>query len=132
MYEELLRCLREHAKPWNCADNCICRDAVKRGYGSCSDELAKLAADAIEERDKYALTIQHEMMAEAESHIALVERLNKRIEELSKRVPPVPHGRLIDADALLDDLLFPSKQFEQGMRELVGDAPTVIPAEEEV
>lgn len=37
------------------------------------------AADAIEERDKYALTIQHEMMAEAESHIALVERLNKQI-----------------------------------------------------
>ena len=41
-----------------------------------------------------------------------------------------PHGRLIDADALLDDLLFPSKQFEQGMRELIGDAPTIIPAEE--
>ena len=42
-----------------------------------------------------------------------------------------PHGRLIDADAFFDDLLFPSKQFEQGMRELIGDAPTVIPAEEE-
>ena len=54
------------------------------------------------------------------------------IEELSKRVPPVPHGRLIDADAFFDDLLFPSKQFEQGMRELIGDAPTVILAEEEV
>lgn len=52
------------------------------------------------------------------------------IEELSKRVPPVPHGRLIDADALLDDLMCPSKQFEQGMRALIGDAPTVIPAEE--
>ena len=52
------------------------------------------------------------------------------IEELSKRVPPVPHGRLIDADALLDDLLFPSKQFEQGMKELVRDAPTIIPPEE--
>ena len=98
MYEELVRCLREHAKPWNCADNCICKDATQRGYGSCSDELAKLAADAIE--------------------------------ELTKRVPPVPHGRLIDADALFDDLLFPSKQFEQGMRELIGDAPTVVPAEE--
>lgn len=45
-------------------------------------------------------------------------------------VPVPPHGRLIDADALLDDLLFPSKQFEQGMRELIGDAPTIIPAEE--
>ena len=42
-----------------------------------------------------------------------------------------PHGRLIDADAFFDDLLFPSKQFEQGMRELIGDTPTVIPAEEE-
>ena len=52
------------------------------------------------------------------------------IEELSKRVPRVPHGRLIDADALLDDLLFPSKQFEQGMKALIGDAPTIIPAEE--
>ena len=44
------------------------------------------AADAIEERDKATLTIQHEMMAEAESHIALVERLNKQIEELQKQV----------------------------------------------
>lgn len=26
------------------------------------------------------------------------------IEELSKRVPPVPHGRLIDADALIADI----------------------------
>ena len=39
------------------------------------------------------------------------------------------HGRLIDADAFLDDLLFPSKQFELGMRELIGDAPTIIEGE---
>ena len=44
------------------------------------------AADAIEERDRCALTLQHEMMAEAESHIALVERLNKQVEELQKQV----------------------------------------------
>lgn len=49
-------------------------------------QLLKQAADAIEERDKYALTIQHEMMAEAESHIALVEKLNKQVEELQKNV----------------------------------------------
>ena len=48
--------------------------------------LYKQAADAIEERDKAALTIQHEMMAEAESHMAQVERLNKQIEELQKQV----------------------------------------------
>lgn len=53
---------------------------LRKGY---TDRL-KEAADAIEERDRYALTLQHEMMAEAESHIALVERLNKRIEELRK------------------------------------------------
>ena len=47
-----------------------------------------------------------------------------------KAIPVPPHGRLIDADAFLQDLLFPSKEFERGMRELVGDAPTIIPAEE--
>ncbi|MBP5729537.1 MAG: hypothetical protein J6Y48_20915 [Clostridia bacterium] len=46
------------------------------------------AADAIEERDRYALTLQHEMMAEAESHIALVERLNKQIKELELHYCP--------------------------------------------
>lgn len=33
--------------------------------------------------------------------------------------------RLIDADALFDDLIFPSKQFERGLRELIGDSPTI-------
>lgn len=59
----------------------------------------------------------------------LAIRTNRRHEDCPL-VPVPPHGRLIDADALLDDLLFPSKQFEQGMRELIGDAPTIIPAEE--
>lgn len=43
------------------------------------------AADAIEKLDRRALTLQHEMMAEAESHLALVERLNVQIEDLSMR-----------------------------------------------
>ena len=51
-------------------------------------------------------------------------------ESVATAVPVPEHGRLIDADAFFDDLLFPSKQFEQGMRKLIGDAPTVIPAEE--
>lgn len=55
---------------------------LRKGY---TDRL-KEAADAIEERDKAALTLQHEMMSEAESHIALVESLNKQIEELQKNV----------------------------------------------
>lgn len=33
--------------------------------------------------------------------------------------------RLIDADALLDDCIFSSEAFEKGMREFIGDAPTI-------
>lgn len=33
--------------------------------------------------------------------------------------------RLIDADALLDDCVFSSKEFEKFMREFIGDAPTI-------
>lgn len=33
--------------------------------------------------------------------------------------------RLIDADALFEDLIFPSKRFERGLRELISDAPTI-------
>ena len=52
MYEELIRCLRGHSEKMGCADNCICEDAYKRGFGTCSEELAKLAADAIGELSK--------------------------------------------------------------------------------
>lgn len=67
MYEELVKRLREPCPYENCV---LCNEA----------------ADAIEERDKYALSLQHEMMAEAESHIALVERLNKQVAELQMQV----------------------------------------------
>ena len=49
MYDELLRCLRGHSQKMGCTDNCICEDTYKRGFATCSEELAKLAADAIEE-----------------------------------------------------------------------------------
>ncbi len=88
MYEELMKRLRISAQ-W--ADKgLVITPSV------CLD-----AANAIEAQDRHILTLQHEMLAEAESHTALVERLNKQIEELSKRVPKTPHGRLIDADALI-------------------------------
>ena len=48
-----------------------------------SDHLMQ-AINAIEAQDKRILTLQHEMMAEAESHIAEVNRLNKQIQILSK------------------------------------------------
>lgn len=60
----------------------------------------------------------------------LLKKAADAIEELSKRVPPVPHGRLIDADAFTADLCFPSEQFKRGFCEMVADAPTIIPAEE--
>lgn len=49
-------------------------------------ETAGKAVERYEELDRHAITLQHEMMAEAESHIALVERLNKQVEELQKQV----------------------------------------------
>ena len=57
----------------------------------------------------------------------IAEHLKKAadaIEELSKRVPPVPHGRLIDADAIINS------RYEIAILEALGDAPTIIPAEE--
>jgi len=49
-YEELVKALREHAKPdgWDCSV-CMCRDAQNRGFFTCTEELAAKAADAIEE-----------------------------------------------------------------------------------
>lgn len=65
------------------------------------------------------------------------------IEELSKRVPPVPHGRLIDADALTEmcqemqriewnnkasphSWAYAYESFEDD----IDNAPTIIPASE--
>lgn len=45
---------------------------------------------------------------------------------------PVPqHGRLIDENNFFSvDIVYSSKQFEEGMRAFVSDMPTIIPAEE--
>lgn len=42
---------------------------------------------------------------------------------------PTPHGRLVDADALVEDLIFPSKHFEEGFKSLMNDSPIIIEAE---
>ena len=44
---------------------------------------------------------------------------------------PKGHGRLIDADALYDDLIFPNEQFGKAFKDILNDAPTIIPAESE-
>lgn len=86
MYDELVERLRYCAVSDNQCHECKYRGGSPDGSKMCFDLLMEDAADAIEERDKAALTIQHEMMAEAESHIAQVKRLNKQIEELQKNV----------------------------------------------
>lgn len=55
------------------------------------------------------------------------------IEELQKRVPPVPHGRLIDADAIRADIdeKRPGRSYEDAWALTIMDAaPTVLEAEE--
>lgn len=79
MYEELVKLARY------CAEKDACINCPVGGCQGTTGIMNHLA-DAIEERDRYALTLQHEMMAEAESHIALVERLNKQIEELGMKL----------------------------------------------
>ena len=80
MYDELIRSCRACATGYegNC-DNCMFSGE------DCYKQLHKASAEAIEAQDRHILTLQHEMMAEAESHIAEVNRLNKQIEALSKK-----------------------------------------------
>ena len=58
------------------------------------------------------------------------------MEELSKRVPKAPHGRLIDADALKASLVFAEKTADWAVPALravlmvIDEMPTIIPAEE--
>lgn len=60
-----------------------------------------------------------------------------------KAVPVPPHGRLGDLDALTDkvigkyigherknELIFAAAEIKQDICDLIGDAPTIIPAEE--
>ena len=39
------------------------------------------------------------------------------------------HGRLIDADALYNDLMFPNEQFSRAFKEILDDAGTIIEAD---
>ena len=87
MYDELVRRLRDSEHEIDCSlcDRDCCYPDGKV-HGKC---IIIEAADAIEAQDRHILTLQHEMMAEAESHIAEVNRLNKQIEELQADVRPV-------------------------------------------
>lgn len=58
------------------------------------------------------------------------EQAADAIEKLQKRVPPVPHGRLIDADAL--EALFWDGQcyFTENIKYKIKNIETICPAEE--
>ena len=79
-YEDLIKRLRDAAKMSEAL-----AVLLPHSEGNATTKLYNEAADAIEAQDRHILTLQHEMMAEAESHIAEVNRLNKRIEVLSKK-----------------------------------------------
>jgi len=81
MYDELVEMIRKQCYYMDC--------------GNCNTCVKLKAADAIEAQDRHILTIQHEMMAEAESHTALVKRLNEQIEELQADVRPVVRGHKV-------------------------------------
>jgi len=87
MYEDLIKRLKDSEHEIDCSlcDRDCCYPDGKV-HGKC---IIIEAADAIEAQDRHILTLQHEMMAEAESHIAEVNRLNKQIEELQADVRPV-------------------------------------------
>ena len=90
MYDELVKRLRDSEHEIDCSlcdrDCCYPDGNV---HGKC---IIIEAADAIEAQDRHILTLQHEMMAEAESHIAEVNRLNKQIDELANNSPKVGNG----------------------------------------
>ena len=136
MYDELVRRLRDSEHEIDCS---LCDRDCCYPDGKVHDKCIIIeAADAIEAQDRHILTLQHEMMAEAESHIAEVNRLNKQIEELERRLPKAPHGRLIDADnigltnfeIILCQKGNPYRNALEMIFEKIENAPTVIPAEE--
>ena len=85
MHEDLTNLLRRCGKQ-------KCKNCEYEHVIGCVTKLNEEAADAIEAQDRHILTLQHEMMAEAESHIAEVNRLNKQIDELANNSPKVGNG----------------------------------------
>jgi len=120
MYDELVKRLKED-KSW-----------VEQGTTQTEHEIAEhiqQAADAIEE-----LTgLVQEAERDRDEYRERLDKANCAIEELQKRVPKVPHGRLIDADAIRADIdeKRPGRSYEDAWTLTVIDAaPTIIEAEE--
>ena len=63
-YASLVAWLREHGKKNARCSYCPYYDANERGYGTCSEELAEKAADAIEELTAFAHYVAKEAFDE--------------------------------------------------------------------
>lgn len=83
--------------------------------------LLRAAAKEWREKNKVVAT-------GATRYDAALEEAADAIEELQKRVPKVPHGRLGDLDAVEAEIR--KKTNEQFCVNIVHAAPTIIPAEE--
>ena len=96
------------------------------------DELVKELRDSAEWADHLALMMGR---AEGDAHAPAMRKAADAIEELQKRVPKRPHGRLIDADALKVSIAFAEKTAEWAVPALravlmvIDEMPTIIPAE---
>lgn len=67
--EEVIASLREHAKEKSVCSKCICYDAEKRGYKTCSEELAILAAYALEKDEERIAKLEADLMCGTVSEI---------------------------------------------------------------
>ena len=94
------------------------------------DELVKELRDSAEWADRLALLMGR---AEGDAHAPVMRKAADAIEELQKRVPKRPHGRLIDAGELFKEMERKG-WFDNADRDIAEDlvlaAPTIIPAEE--
>lgn len=104
------------------------------------DELVKELRDSAEWADRLAVLMGR---AEGDTHAPIMRKAANAIEELQKRVPKRPHGRLGDLDALIEkvivkyleherkgELVFAAAEVKQDIVDLISDAPTIIQAEE--
>ena len=104
------------------------------------EELIAEATDAIEELTGFI----QEAERDRDEYRERLDKANDAIEELQRRVPKAPHGRLIDADEMKESIRKQTaflrliggefaeiaETLEKGFLQEIDNAPTVIEAEE--
>jgi hypothetical protein len=73
--------------------------------------------------DVYKRTVFYREFRDLNDCVATIKALEKGTQL------PKGHGRLIDADALYNELEFPSKRFGEAFKEILDDAQTIIEAD---